>query len=327
MALNPEPDTWNFYIKRMRKLLVCIAVFSIAALPLKLRAQQSIVYSQYIFNGLLINPAYAGSHVQLSSTLSYRNQWINFDGAPTTATFGIHSAFRKEKLGVGLMMTSDKIGSYSNTGVYGSYAYIIRAPKGVISLGVQGGFNNFKADYSALNPKSPSDPLFNGFYNDFRPNFGGGVFYYNKKMFAGFSVPVILKHTGFTKGSFEQLAVPRIYYLHAGTTLPLDRMGKVKLNPSFLVRVQDGTPLGGDVNLNVIFYDLISLGNSYRTGDAIITFTSFKLSEKFQFVYSYDWTMSAIRSYSRGTHEFMISYRTRIRGVHKDVECPQYFSH
>src|SRR5687768_5322954 len=138
MALNPEPDTWNFYIKRMRKLLVYIAVFSIAALPLKLRAQQSIVYSQYIFNGLLINPAYAGSHVQLSSTLSYRNQWINFDGAPTTATFGIHSAFRKEKVGVGLLMTSDKIGSYSNTGVYGSYAYIIRAPKGVISLGVQG---------------------------------------------------------------------------------------------------------------------------------------------------------------------------------------------
>jgi len=99
------------------------------------------------------------------------------------------------------------------------------------------------------------------------------------------------------------------------------------VSPSFLLRVQDGSPLSADINLNFIFYDVISLGNSYRTGDALVTFLSLTLSEKFQFVYSYDWTMSAIGQYSRGTHEFMINYRTRIRGVHKDVDCPYFYTH
>lgn len=312
----------------MKKLIVCVLVCGLIIKAEKLRAQHSIVYSQYIFNGLLINPAYAGSHVQLSSTLSYRNQWINFQGAPITSTFGIHSTFKKERVGLGLVLTNDQIGSYRNTGLFGSYAYIIKRPGGgVFSLGVQGGFNNFKADFTELNLKADADPIFNGFFNEFRPNFGGGVFYYNKKMFAGFSVPTILKHRNFFKGSFEQLALPRIFYLHAGTMIPLDRMEKIKLNPSFLLRVQEGTPLSADFNVNVVFYDLISIGNSYRTGDAIVTFTSFKLSEKFHFVYSYDWTTSAIGSYSKGTHEFTINFRTRLRRIHKDLDCPYYFSH
>jgi type IX secretion system PorP/SprF family membrane protein len=312
----------------MKKLILSIVLVGIIVIPTKLCAQHNIVYSQYIFNGLLINPAYAGSHVQLSSTLTYRNQWINFEGAPETATFGIHSAFKKERVGLGLLVTNDKIGSYRNTGVYGSYAYIIKRPGGgVLSLGVQGGFNNFKADFTELNLKADADPIFNGFFNELRPNFGGGIFYYNKKMFAGFSVPTILKHADFFNGSFEQLALPRVYYLNAGTTFPIDRMEKVKVSPSFLLRVQEGTPLSADINLNVIFYDQISIGNSYRTGDAIVTFVSFKLSEKFHFVYSYDWTTSAIGSYSKGTHEFTINFRTRIRNVHKDVECPYFYSH
>jgi type IX secretion system PorP/SprF family membrane protein len=311
----------------MKKLIICLALMGMSV-PWKLFAQHNIVYSQYIFNGLLINPAYAGSHVQLSATLNYRNQWINFDGAPETTTLGVHSAFRRERVGLGLLVTNDKIGSYRNTGLFGSYAYIIKRPGGgVLSLGVQGGFNNFKADFTELNLKADADPIFNGFFNELRPNFGGGIFYYNKKMFAGFSVPTILKHADFFRGSFEQLALPRVYYLHAGTTFPIDRMEKVKVSPSFLLRVQDGTPLSADINLNIIFYDQISIGHSYRTGDAIITFLSFKLSEKFHFVYSYDWTTSAIRNYSRGTHEFTLNFRTRIRNVHKDVECPYFYSH
>lgn len=297
------------------------------AFSMQLQAQQSIVYSQYIFNGLLINPAYAGSHVQMSATLTYRDQWINFDGAPRTATFGAHTMLKANKVGVGLLATSDKIGSYSNTGIFGSYAYIIRKPKGgVLSLGVQGGFNNFRADFSELNMKSTQDPIFNAPMNEFKPNFGGGLFYYNKKMFAGFSVPMILTHKNFFR-NLQHLSQPRYYYLNVGSIMPLDRFEKVKVSPSFLLRVQDGTPLNADFNLNVIFYDLISVGTSYRTGDGIVTFLNFKLSEKFHFAYSYDWTISDIRRFSRGSHEFMLNYRVRIPGLHRDLECPYYFSH
>jgi type IX secretion system PorP/SprF family membrane protein len=313
----------------MRRSFLIILVLGVGLLPVISNAQQNLVYSQYLFNGLLINPAYAGSHVQLSSALNYRKQWVNFDGAPSTATFGIHSSFKKEKVGLGLLLTNDRIGSYKNTGVFGSYAYIIKMPFGRrLSFGLQGGFNNFNANYSELNlNKGTPDDKFAGTFNELKLNFGGGVFYYGKKIFAGFSVPTMFKHNIFYKKSFTQMVLPRVYYLHAGAMLPLNRMETVKFNPSFLLRVQDGTPLSADFNINFVFYDLISIGNSYRTGDALVTFMSFKLSEKFHFIYSYDWTLSDIGSYSKGTHEFTITYRTRIRQVHKDVECPFFYSH
>jgi len=312
----------------MRKRIFYVLALMLFSLTYKVKAQHNIVYSQYIFNGLLINPAYAGSHVQLSATLSYRNQWINFEGAPRTSAFGIHSSFNKEKVGLGLLVTTDKIGSYTNSSAFASYAYRIKMLRGgVLSMGLQGGFHNFKADFSQLKLKADQDPIFNGYFNEFRPNFGGGIFYYNDKFFAGFSVPVILKHADFFKDGFSQLTLPRFYYLNVGTILPLDRMEKVKVSPSILLRLQDGTPLSADLNLSVIFYDLISLGTSYRTGDAVVALVNFKLSEKFHFAYSYDYTLSDIGQYSRGSHEFTINYRTRLRRIHKDVECPYYFSH
>lgn len=302
----------------------------LAVLPLYVQGQHNIVYSQYLFNGLLINPAYAGSHVQLSATLTYRNQWVNFAGAPVTATFGGHTSLRKGKIGVGLLVTVDRIGSYSNTGIFGSYAYMIRDPvhKGVFSMGVSAGFNNFRADFSDLNLRSAQDQIFSGYMSELKPNFGGGLFYYNKKIFGGFSVPTILTHSELFNGPLEQLKTPRFYYLYGGVKLPLDpRTKKVILSPSLLVRAQDGTPLSVDYNLNVAFEELISLGTSYRSGDAAISYINYKLSEKFYVGYSYDWTVSDIRMYSRGTHEIMINYRTRLRNVHRDLDCPQFFSH
>lgn len=297
---------------------------------LHLRAQQSIVYSQYLFNGLLINPAYAGSHVQMSGTLTYRNQWVNFQGAPETTTFGAHTALMKGRVGVGLLATNDQIGSYRNTGLFLNYAYIIKDPvnNGVLSMGISAGANNYKADFEELTLKSGQDPIFNVFMNEFRPNFGGGIFYYNKKMFAGFSVPAILTHGSLFSGKLEQLKTPRFYYLNAGLKMPLDpRTQKVILHPSFLVRAQEGTPLSVDFTLNVVFDQIISVGSSYRSGDGAIIFVNYKLSEKFYVGYSYDYTTSDIRKFSNGSHEIMINYRTRIPMVHKNLDCPHVYSH
>jgi type IX secretion system PorP/SprF family membrane protein len=314
----------------MRNAIRIGILFSILLAPFGIRAQQSIVYSQYMFNGLLINPAYAGSHVQFSSTLTYRNQWVNFEGAPTTVTFGAHNSFMKGKVGAGLLVTSDKIGSYSNTGLFGSYAYKIKDPVsgGVLSMGIQAGFNNYRADYSALNLKSGQDPLFNVFMNEFKPNFGGGLFYYNKKIFAGFAVPTILTHAKLFSGNLAQLRTPRYYYLNFGVKMPLDPLTRrVILQPSFLIRAQEGAPLSADFNLNVIFDELISIGTSYRSGDGAILLLNYKLSDKFYIGYSYDWTTSDIHRYSKGTHEIMINYRVRIRKLHGNLECPSVYSH
>jgi|SRR5690349_12829384 len=305
--------------------VLCLTAMSFAA-----RAQHSIVYSQYLFNGLLINPAYAGSHVQFSASLTYRNQWVNFQGAPVTGTLGAHTSLLKGKIGVGMLATVDKIGSYTNTGLFGSYAYMIRDPihKGVFSMGVSAGFNNYNADFSRLNLRDGTDLTFSGFMSELKPNFGGGLFYYNPKLFAGLSVPTILTHSELFNGPLEQLQIPRFYYLYGGIKIPLDpRTKKVILTPSLLFRVQDGTPLSTDFNLSVAFEELISLGTSYRSGDGAISYINFKLSEKFYVGYSYDWTVSDIRMYSQGTHEIMINYRTRLRNIHRDLDCPQFFSH
>lgn len=314
---------------RMR-LVVTLLIALMGIGPSVVRAQHNIVYSQYLFNGLLINPAYAGSHVQLSASLTYRNQWVNFAGAPETATFGAHTSLRKGKIGVGFLSTVDRIGSYTNTGVFGSYAYMIKDPihKGVFSMGVSAGFNNFNADFSKLNLRAGQDQIFSGFMSELKPNFGGGLFYYNEKLFAGLSVPTILTHSELFNGPLEQLRTPRFYYLYGGIKIPLDpRTRKVIFTPSILWRVQDGTPLSADINLSVAFEELILLGSSYRSGDGAISYINFKLSEKFYVGYSYDWTVSDIRMYSRGTHEIMINYRTRIRNIHRDLDCPVVFSH
>ncbi len=298
-------------------------------LPWKSGAQHSIVYSQYLFNGLLINPAYAGSHVQLSATLTYRNQWVNFPGSPVTTTFGVHNSFLKGRIGTGLLVTSDRIGSYSNTSLFGSYAYAIKTiTGGVLSMGVQAGFNNFKADFGELNLRAGQDPVFSVFMNEFKPNFGGGVFYYDKKFFAGFSVPTILTHAELFKGGLDQLKIPRYYYLHGGMKIPLDpRTKRVIFQPSILLRAQDGTPLSADLNLNVVFDELISIGTSYRSGDGSILLINYKLSEKIYVGYSYDWTVSDLRRFSKGSHEIMINFRSRITRLHGSIECPSVYSH
>lgn len=312
------------------RLLAGILITGILMLPFHVKGQHSIVYSQYLFNGLLINPAYAGSHVQLSGTLTYRDQWVNFEGSPETVTFGMHSSIRKGKIGVGLLATSDQIGSYRNTGVFGSYSYKIKDPvtRGVLSFGLQAGFNNFNADFGDLNLKLQADPTFGKFMSEFKPNFGGGVFYYNDKLFAGFSVPTILTHAEFFESTLESLKLPRFYYLHAGLKLPLDpRTKNVVLQPSVLLRAQDGTPISVDLNLNLVYQELISVGTSYRTGEGAVTFINFKLNEKFYVGYSYDWTISEIRRYSKGSHEIMLNFRSRIRNIHRDLDCPNVFSH
>lgn len=292
-------------------------------------AQQYPVFTQYYFNELVINPAYAGNHVQLSLTAMYRNQWVNFPGAPKTFSISGHTALAKNKIGVGLMVNHDEIGSYKNEHIYASYAYKIHFPTATLSMGLQAGINILGADYSKLDLQNPGDAAFYNILNVVKPNFGAGLFYTKKNFFIGFSVPFILnnKVANSVEGLLGQLREARYYFLRSGVVFPIDKMQKVKMNPSILIRTQEGQPLSFDINNAFIFYDVFSAGISYRSGDSFISFIDLKISERFHFGYSYDWTQSDLNRYSNGTHEFMLNYRTRIRGIHKNPECPQYYEY
>ncbi len=303
--------------------LVLVTSFSLSM------AQQYPVFSQYYFNELVINPAYAGNHVQLSLTAMYRNQWVNFPGAPKTFSITGHTAMAKNKVGVGLMVNHDEIGSYKNEHIYASYSYKIHFPEATLSMGLQAGINLLGADYSKLDLQNPGDAAFYNILNEVKPNFGAGLFFTKKNFFVGFSVPFILnnKIANSVEGLLGQLTEARYYFLRSGVVFPIDGMKKVKMNPSILLRTQEGQPLSLDVNTAFIFYDVFSAGVSYRSGDSFITFVDLKITDRFHFGYSYDWTQSDLNRFSNGTHEFMLNYRTRIRGIHKDPKCPQYYDY
>lgn len=308
----------------VKKLSVLVFALFVAQAT---QAQLYPVFSQYYFNELVLNPAYAGSHVQLSATSTYRHQWINFPGAPRTLNFTAHSSFARGKVGLGILFNQDKIGSYANNDLTVSYAYKIKMPHATFSFGLQGMMYFVGADFSQLNLKNLDDASFN-VINQLKPNIGAGLYYNRKNFFVGFSVPFLV-NSNFESGSqvLTDLKQRRNYLLRSGIIKNLDPKGDFKINPSILVRAQEGQPLSIDLNAAVIFYDMISGGVSYRSGDAVIGFISLKLAEQLHFNYSYDFTTSNLRPFSSGTHEFMLNYRYKISRVHKNLPCPTYWNY
>ena len=289
-------------------------------------AQQYPVFSQYYFNELVINPAYAGNHVQLSLTSTYRNQWVNFPGAPRTFSISGHTSLYDGKVGVGLLVNHDEIGSYANENVYGYYSYKIAFEKMTLSMGLSAGYNFLGADFSKLDLLNPNDASF-AVLNSYKPNFGAGVYLNFKNSFLGFSVPFILNSTLASGNIGAAIQEARYYFLRGGTIRSLNPKGTLKINPSILVRVQEEMPLSMDLNLGVIIHNIVRTGVSWRSGDALIGFVDLKISESFHFAYSYDLTGSELNKFSNGSHEFLLNYRTRIRSIHKNAECPDYYGY
>lgn len=304
---------------RTRTSLI-IALLSITSSVI---AQQRPLQSLYMFDPLLINPAYAGNHVQLSATAIYRNQWVNFPGAPKTLTSTIHSGFRNARFGLGLIFGSDQIGVHSDNSLYLAYSYKIPLNKynnASLAMGVQGGFNNLKSEYSILNPK---DPDIYGTVTKFNPNFGAGLYYRDNNSFIGISVPYIVNNKIMDVKSSLLARQYRYYYLSAGTTKELN--DKVKFKPSVLVRIHDRSPVSFDINAMWVLYDVVSLGASYRLNDAVVGLFELQINTNFHVGYAYDFTTSQINQYSNGSHEIMINYRIKIPKLHKGLECPSYF--
>ena len=281
-------------------------------------SQQTTLYSQYVFNRLAINPAYAGSQDQLQVTTLHRRQWDNFEGAPTTNTIIAHKAIKNKNIGIGLVASYDKIGVHSDQRLYISYAYKIKMVHGTLAMGLQGGFSRLESDFTQLTTRT-SDALVSGIRNTFNPNFGAGLYYSNSSFFAGISAPFLLnnslnKGTEITSIAEEK----RYYFLTVGQVFTLNPM--VKVLPSALVRVQEGNATSAEIGANFILNDVLTVGAAYRSEDALISMMKLDISENISMGYSYDHTLSDIGAYSNGSHEFMLSYR-----IPYTSKCHTYF--
>jgi len=269
--------------------------------------QQRPIFSQYMFNGLVLNPAYAGFQPQLSISTLHRDQWVNVEGAPKTTSFIAHSALENRPVGLGLLLSRDKIGVHDDYSVYASYAYKLNIGIGTLSLGLQAGFNYMISDFSRLSTFNPDDPLFLGAVSRFSPNFGTGAFFNNKTTYAGISIPYLINNEVYDKEDvISEAREARYYFLTGGHIFKVSPFIKVK--PSALIRVQEGQPVGMDLNANVFLDDILNIGASYRSGDAVILLFELLINKQLRFGYAFDNTLSNITQYTAGTHEFMLTY-------------------
>lgn len=290
-------------------------IFSILILGLLLFSpgvsQHFPTYSQYMMNGLAINPAYAGSRDVLSATILYRQQWVGFEGAPSVISMGAHMPFRNQKVALGLQVFNETLGIEKNTGVYGNYAYRIQMGSGKIAFGLKAGFNIVKEVNNKITLHDPT--IDNAFENVketmFMPNFGFGVYYSNTKFFTGLSLPSLL---GYNSGGEASSGLKTYNILLTGGYL-FRISEKLKLKPSTLVKYKYESAPQFDLNLNWIFFkdDILWIGNSYRHQEAIVTLIEVQVSRKFRLGYSYDYSIGQLSKHNSGSHEIMIRYEWR----------------
>ena len=287
--------------------------------------QQEPMYSQYMFNMLNINPAYAGSRGAISTVALYRNQWVGFPGAPRTASFSFDMPLQNKKIGIGAQFYDDRIGIERTTGFNAMYAFRFQfAGAGTLSLGLQAGLLNYQANYTEVNTYVPNDPAFSSNVRGILPAFAAGVYYNSDKFYVGFSAPALLKTKIKYNNAAEIASVTSRdlhLYLTAGTVFELNQ--DLALKPSMLIKAVSGAPIQMDLNLNLWLQNKIAVGASYRTGDAIVGMLEFQFNQQFRFGYAYDKTFSNLGTLVNGTHELM--FRMEFGSPAVRVTSPRYF--
>lgn len=300
---------------------------SIVALALGLaglsgQAQQDPLYSQYMFNTLAFNPAYAGSADVFTVMALSRHQWVGFEGAPSTQTLLAHSPLPKENMALGLSLITDKIGPTRQTSAYADYAYRIRTGEDTrLAFGLKGGINLYQADLASLSSVDPDNASVN-IRGQLLPNFGFGLFWHSPRYYVGASAPKLLENEIDTEGAALVTASEvRHYYLMGGYVLDVDR--HLKFKPAMMLRLVEGAPLSLDVNANFLLRDRIWFGAMYRLGNAFGLLGQYQVNDQFRIGYAFDLTTTSMNAYNAGTHEIMLSYDLRF--VKGRTISPRYF--
>lgn len=312
----------------MKKGLLLLAMVVLGLV--RSHAQQDAQYSQYMFNMLAVNPAYAGSRDVLSITGLYRNQWVGLEGAPVTQTLTADMPVRKEKIGLGLSLFNDRVGVITSRGITGTYAYRIRFDrKGTLSFGIQGGVVYFNSELRSVrtNPTGVSDPAFADDFVRYAPVVGTGVYYSTDRFYIGLSLPNLIKYT-LNDPRVISTATPseramKYRHLFFMTGYVFNLSPSVVWKPSLLTKFVTGAPVQFDINTNFWFYDRFGVGASYRTGAAVLGMAEFQVTPQFRIGYAFDYGTNALQRYNAGTHEIMLRYEF---GFDKaKVLSPRYF--
>lgn len=286
-------------------------------------AQQDPLFSQYMFNTLAFNPAYAGSADVLTAMALTRHQWTGFDGAPSTQTLVAHSPLRNQSIALGGSVIHDKAGPVKQTGAYFDIAYRIRTgANSRLAFGLKGGGNLFQADLAGLSTVE-ADPSNQNLGGKFLPNFGFGLYWHTRRAYAGLSIPKLLTNDLNTASAsvITTAEEARHYFLIAGAVF--DMGTEVKFKPSIMLRAVKGAPLSLDLNANFLLRERIWLGAMVRLRDSFGVMAQYAFNEQLRVGYAFDLTTTRLGAYNSGTHELMLSYDFRF--VKGRTITPRYF--
>ncbi len=331
----------------MRKTITLVTLLMLGTLAAQ--AQQDPMFTNYMFNSLIFNPAYAGSRDHAVINLLHRTQWWGIDGAPTTQTISMHTPMKNDRVGVGFSLVNDKIGPTNSLDANVSYAYRIPVGKGKLSIGLQGGITNWRADWSKLSIEQVGDIPFSENVNWWKPNIGAGVYYYTKNFYTGLGVPRIIEYD-LIPNRTDQLPIYakqyRHFYYTLGGAIPLKGNALI-FKPSLLIksaaidnRLRRDTafqrvaaPTEFNVDLSLFFQETLWIGASFRSSievfqnkssyDSADFWAAYYLGNGLRIGASYDYTLTKLQSKAQGSFEIMLGYEFDYKT--KRIVTPRYF--
>jgi len=303
----------NIYFKIIIGLiLVC--------LPMNIWAQQDPQFTQYMYNTLNVNSAYAGSRGHMSITGIHRSQWLGIDGAPQTQTLSIDSPIAK-KVGLGLSIINDNIGPSEEIYIDLNFSYTIKlSDNNRLSFGAKGGGRLFNLDFTKGQSQNP-DAIFQNVNDRFLPTVGAGLYLHSDTKYLGVSIPNFFadEHYDDIQGS---LAAERIHiFLIGGVVTNFSEI--LKFKPAFLLKHVVGSPLSLDLSANFMFYNRFTIGAAYRWDDSFSGLAGFQITPALNIGYAYDYTTSELQRFTSGSHEIMI--RFELKSEEKKLKSPRFF--
>jgi type IX secretion system PorP/SprF family membrane protein len=269
-------------------------------------AQQDAQFTQYMYNTININPAYAGSRGALSMFGLYRTQWVGLDGAPVTSAVSMNTPLNESRLGLGVSLINDKIGPTTENTISADLSYTINTSEDwKLSFGVKATANLFDLDPSKLNPGQANDPSLQN-YSTFSPNIGAGIYWHSDKAYVGFSVPNFIPTNRYDDNEVAIFKERINYYLIGGLVFDLNQ--DIKFKPAVLTKMVTGAPLQVDASANFLFYEKLMLGVSYRWSAALSAMVGFQISDGLYIGYGYDRETTNLNNYNSGSHEIFLRY-------------------
>lgn len=321
-------------MKKMKRKIVVLFTLLLVVCATNVKAQFDGMFTQYMFNEMFINPAYAGSKEAMSATLLHRQQWIGFPGRPVTTSFSFHGPIVNGKMGLGISFLNEKVGALNRNLLYGSYAYRLKtSATGTLALGLMGGLDNQVNRFDQIKVTDAVggaiDPNFStNSMNLTGGNFGTGLYYSTKSFYAGVSIPRMLDNQ--VKQSWNGSKTYMItsldaklftYYLTAGGVYKVNE--DVRVKGTAMLKVVRNAPLSLDVTASALIKETLWVGLAYRNRSALSLILGAQVNKQLLVSYSYDYGLNSIQKYSSGSHEIGLNYLFSYKS-YKAI-TPRYF--